>query len=97
MKTVGIRAPSRLPPCLQGAQGAEQPENLPATRHNPNLAALPSPLLPPPRLLRPYMQDAEEAEYLENLFDALCSCLMEPANRAAFVVAEVRPSRVAAA
>ncbi|KAI8465924.1 MAG: Catenin-beta-like protein [Monoraphidium minutum] len=33
-------------------------------------------------------QDAEEGEYLENLFDALCSCLMLPENRTAFVAAE---------
>ncbi|KIY93572.1 Beta-catenin-like protein 1 [Monoraphidium neglectum] len=33
-------------------------------------------------------QDAEEQEYLENLFDALCSCLMLPENRIAFVAAE---------
>jgi hypothetical protein len=34
-------------------------------------------------------QDAEEEEYLENLFDALCCCIMLPENRAAFVAAEV--------
>ncbi|GBF90342.1 hypothetical protein Rsub_02448 [Raphidocelis subcapitata] len=33
-------------------------------------------------------QDAEEEEYLENVFDALCCCIMLPDNRAAFVAAE---------
>lgn len=26
-------------------------------------------------------QDAEEQEFMENLFDTLCSCLLLPANR----------------
>ncbi|WIA28620.1 hypothetical protein OEZ86_011157 [Tetradesmus obliquus] len=32
--------------------------------------------------------DAEEQEFVENLFDTLCSCLLLPANRAAFVECE---------
>ena len=46
--------------------------------------------LTPARRHSCWPQDAEEQEYLENLFDALCSCLMLPENRAAFVAAEVR-------
>eukprot|EP00775_Hariotina_reticulata_P010490 gene10490-10649_t len=32
--------------------------------------------------------DAEEQEFMENVFDTLCSCLMLPANRSAFVECE---------
>jgi hypothetical protein len=41
---------------------------------------------PPPRAVP---KDAEEEEYLENLFDTLCCCIMLPDNRNAFVAAEV--------
>ena len=31
---------------------------------------------------------SDEEEYLENLFDVLCSCLMQPFSRTAFFEAE---------
>jgi hypothetical protein len=31
----------------------------------------------------------EEAEYLNNLFNAMCACLMTPEGRSLFVAAEV--------
>jgi hypothetical protein len=48
-------------------------------------------LTPPPNAeTKIQIKDDEEAEYLENVFDALCCALMLPANRALFVEAEVR-------
>ena len=38
-------------------------------------------------------QTAEEEELVENLFDATCSALMLPDNKALFVQAEGEPGR----